>query len=111
MTLRGEVRLPDYDLGSVRLDIFDGDQKNLEGARPSVVAVVNLERPGPFEVQVPASAARVWLGAYVDEDLDGRPGPQDPSGWYVGNPVLTDGGADGIVIELVRQPPPPQHGL
>jgi hypothetical protein len=73
--------------------------------------VVNLDRPGPFEVQVPASAARVWLGAYVDEDLDGRPGPQDPSGWYSKNPVLTEGGADGIVIELVRQPPPPQHGL
>lgn len=109
--VRGEVRLDDYELGSVRIDVFDGDQKKLDGPRPSVVGVLTLERPGPFEVKVPASVTQVWLGAYIDENLDGRPGPQDPSGWYTGNPVDTEGGAEGIVIELIRQPPPPQHGL
>lgn len=107
----GEIVLRDYELGAVRIDIFDGDQRKLDGPRPSVVGVVQLERPGPFEVEVPASAERIWLGAFIDEDLDGRPSPQDPAGWYPGNPVSTAGGARGIVIELVRQPPPPQHGL
>ncbi len=111
VTIRGEVRVEDYELGSVRIDVFDGDQRKLDGPRPSVVGVLTLERPGPFELQVPASAERIWLGAYIDENLDGRPGPQDPSGWYAGNPVSTAGGASGIVIELTRQPPPPQHGL
>lgn len=115
VVLKGEIALPDYELGQVRIDIFDGDQRELEGPRPSVVGVATMERPGAFEVSVPASAARVWLGAYVDEDLDGRPSPQDPAGWYAGNPVETAGGADGavdgIVIVLERQPPPPQHGL
>ena len=111
VTLSGQVVLADYDMGTVRIDIFDGDQKNLNGPRPMVVAVLELERPGSFEVQVPASTPKVWLGAYVDENLDGRPGPQDPSGWYTGNPVDTEGGAEGIVIQLQRQPPPPQKGL
>lgn len=111
VTIRGEVKVEDYELGSVRIDVFDGDQRKLDGPRPSVVGVLTLERPGPFEIQVPASAAQIWLGAYIDENLDGRPGPQDPSGWYAGNPVSTAGGASGIVIELIRQPPPPQHGL
>lgn len=111
VTVSGEIRLEDYDLGSVRIDVFDGDQRNLEGPRPSVVAVASLDRPGAFEIQVPASASQVWLGAYVDEDLNGRPGPLDPAGWYSGNPVDTEGGADDIVIQLVRQPPPKQNGL
>ncbi len=111
VTVSGEVRLADYELGKVRIDIFDGDQKDLEGPRPSVVAVAEIERPGPFSVQVPVSAPQVWIGAYVDEDLNGRPGPLDPAGWYAGNPVETEGGADGVIIELQRQEPPPQRGL
>lgn len=111
VVITGEVRLPDYEVGKVRLDVFDGDQKNLDGPRPSVVAVVELERPGAFSIEVPASAAQIWIGAFIDEDQNGRPGPQDPSGWYLGNPVATEGGASGIIIDLVRQPPPPQKGL
>ncbi len=111
MVISGEVRLADYDMGTVRIDVFDGDQKDLDGPRPSVVAVAQLDRPGPFTINVPASKPAIWIGAYVDEDLNGRPGPQDPSGWYSGNPVDTEGGAEGLIIELERQAPPPQTGL
>ena len=110
-TITGTISLSDYELGQVHVDVFDGDQQKLEGKRPSVVATLRLDQPGPFTVQVPVSDTQVWIGAFVDEDLDGRPGPQDPSGWYRGNPVDTTGGAAEVDIVLERQPPPPQAGL
>lgn len=106
VTLSGTISVPGWESGEIRIDVFDGDQQDLTGPRPGVVGFGKLDKPGAFSVQVPASTPKVWLGAFHDADGDGRPGPQDPSGWLTGNPVHTDGTVSGLDLELVARPPP-----
>lgn len=106
--LIGRIQMVGYQSGEVRIDVFDGDHRSHAGKRPNLVRSTILSQPGAFELQVPISAGQVWLEASNDENQDGRPGPQDPSGRYTRNPLeLTEGGASGIVIELERNDPPP----
>jgi len=104
--ITGSIELPDWYQGSIRIDVFDGDQLQFGGPRPGVVTMQTLAGPGPFELEVPESVERVWLSAYNDEDMDGRPGPVDPTGYYAENPVVLDGVISGIAITLDRRDPP-----
>ena len=85
--VRGEVLLGTAVAGQIRIDLFDGDQRNVAGPRPKVIGVHEMEGPGSFEISVSQSAKRVWLGAYVDLNSNNRPDKGEPSGWYAGNPV------------------------
>ncbi len=107
--LSGKVLLPDHKGGTIKVDVFDGDQKAASGGgkRPGVVAMATLDGPGAFEVIVPKGTERVWLGAFADEDQDGKPGPLDPECWYTGNPVDMSQPQDGLELVLVRRAPPP----
>jgi len=106
VVVTGTVELPDWFQGSIRIDVFDGDQLQFGGARPGVVTMKNLEAPGPFELEVPESVGAIWLSAYNDEDMDGRPGPVDPTGYYAENPVVLADGTSGVTITLERRDPP-----
>jgi len=93
VVLSGTVDVPGWKGGTIRIDIFDGDQQaaaSTPDKRPRVVAMARLEKPGPFEMRVPTTAAKVWLGAYADENADGKPDPTDPEVWFGGNPIATD---------------------
>jgi len=106
--VEGTITVPDWKPGgSVRIDVFDGDQRDLSAPRPSVVGMARLSEPGAFSVSVPASAGRVWLGAYADLNGDDRPSPSEPSGWYGGNPIDLSGAATGIDLRLTVEAPPP----
>ena len=110
--IKGEVVFSDYSSGIVRLDVFDGDQTDF-ALRPSVVAMEQLAKPEPFELRVPMSTERVWLSAFNDANTNGRPDPQDPTGFYAKNPLDVSGGGvvEGVVILLeVREPPEHQKG-
>lgn len=113
MTLSGTIEIAGWSGGPIRIDVFDGDQVAAAGSdrRPNVVAQARLEKPGVFAVSVPVSANKVWIGAFADEDRDGKPGREDPSGWYGDNPV--DLGADrgGLALKISRPEPPPSGGL
>jgi hypothetical protein len=92
----------------VRIDVFDGDQRDLSGPRPQVVGMGKIAAAGHFSVAVPQSAAKVWIGAFVDVDGDGRPGPAEPSGWYARNPVSTaSGDVNNINLSLAVEGRPP----
>ncbi len=111
VTLSGSVAYDGYSGGMVRVDIFDGDHLTQGAKRPSVVAMVTLSKPGPFSVEVPVSAGRVWVSAFNDADRNERPGPLDPTGFYDGNPVPTSGGAQkGLTVRLVQRAPPEDGG-
>ena len=107
--LAGKVVLPDHKGGAIKVDVFDGDQKAASGGgkRPGVVAMARLDAPGSFEVVVPEGVERVWLGAFADEDKDGKPGPLDPECWYDGNPVDMSKPQDDLELVLIRRAPPP----
>lgn len=108
VTLSGTVSVSDWrEGGSIRVDVFDGDQRDLSAPRPSVIGMLRLSEPGPFSVSVPASAGEVWLGAYADLDGDDRPSPAEPSGWYPGNPIALSGKVTGISLSLAVEAPPP----
>ncbi len=112
VTLRGRVIYPDYRGGLLRVDIFDGDHLTTGGTRPKVVSMVILDGPGLFEVKVAQSHGHVWVSAFNDADLDKRPGPLDPAGTYVGNPVPTKkGDQGGLDITLVRREAPEGGGI
>lgn len=109
--VQGQVRMPDYRVGGIRLDFFDGDHRSHAGQRPSLVRSVEIQSPGVFEIQLPLATGKVWIEASNDENQDGRPGPRDPSGRYLKNPlVLNAAGTAGIVIDLERNDPPPGGG-
>ena len=58
-----------------------------------------------------AGAGKVYVEASVDEDGDGRPGPQDPQGKADRFPVTVgDEGVDGLEIRLIKREPPPGSG-
>ena len=108
VAVSGTISVEGWSGGPIRIDIFDGDQLAAAGStkRPSVVAQAKLERPGPFEVRVPVAAGRVWVGAFADENRNGRPDPRDPSGWYGSNPVSVDEDRSGVILQLSAAPPP-----
>jgi len=111
VVIRGHVRMKNYRVGGIRLDFFDGDHRSHAGQRPSLIRSVELKSPGDFEATLPLSAGKIWIEASNDENQDGRPGPRDPSGRYLKNPlVLGAAGVNGIVIELERNDPPPGGG-
>jgi hypothetical protein len=111
VSLTGTVAYDGYSGGMVRVDVFDGDHLTQGAKRPSVVAMATLSRPGPFTVQVPVSAGRVWVSAFNDADRNDRPGPLDPTGYYDGNPVPTDKGAQrGLIVRLVQRAAPEDGG-
>lgn len=106
VAIKGTVAVKDWAGGPIRIDIFDGDQRQIGGKRPSVVGMARLEKPGPYEVKVPASTPRVWVGAFADENKDGRPGPTDPAIWYPKNPVATDEPNTKVDLNLVKDDRP-----
>ena len=87
--IRGVI-LGEAGVGKVRIDMFDGDQRNVSGPRPKVVGVHELDDVGPFELSVSLSAKRIWLGAYRDGNDNKRPDKGEPFGWYPRNPIYLD---------------------
>ena len=103
VTLSGRVELlgeGDWEGKSIRIDIFDGDQQAIDGPRPKVVSTKRIKQQGDFSLVVDQQDRSLWLGAYCDVDGDGRPGPNDPSGWFSQNPISSATDRDGIVIQL-----------
>ena len=100
ITISGTVNVEGWSGKKVRIDIFDGDQRNIGGQRPSVIISKTLSKIGSFDIDLPQSDTQLWIGAYIDEDEDGRPGPQDPSGWYASNPVSASKDHSGITVNL-----------
>ena len=100
VTFKGEIVADNPDQKSIRIDIFDGDQRNIGGKRPSVVVSTTVEKGMTFEIFLPKQEQMLWIGAYIDEDGDGRPGPLDPSGWYSGNPISGFKDQRNLRIEL-----------
>lgn len=90
----------DWEGKSIRIDVFDGDQQAIGGPRPKVVSTKRMKQQGDFSLAVDQKDRSLWLGAYCDVDGDGRPGPNDPSGWFVQNPISSAKDRDGIVIQL-----------
>ena len=85
---------------TIRIDVFDGDQRTLGGPRPKVVANKRLVDTKEFSISIPQKSIPLWIGAYCDVDGDGRPGPKDPSGWYDQNPLKSDKDRKEITIPL-----------
>jgi hypothetical protein len=107
VAIQGTLTVEGWGGGPIRIDVFDGDQREIGGKRPSVVGMARLDKPGPYSVQVPAASPKVWVGAFADENKDGRPGPSDPAVWYPGNPVNTAGDRDHIDLVLKKDDRPP----
>ena len=99
VNIRGRVDGPGGG-GKIRIDLFDGDQRNVVGPRPKVVGVHEIASPGGFEVSIPASEKRVWVGAYRDVNGNNRPDKGEPAGWYSKNPVYLDSVPSSVVIVL-----------
>ena len=89
--------------GKIRIDLFDGDQRNVSGPRPKVVGVHEINESGPFEVSIPASVGKVWLGAYLDANKNNRPDKGEAVGWYSRNPVHLDDVPKAVNITLKEE--------
>ena len=103
VTLSGRVEINgdgDWEGKPIRIDVFDGDQQAIDGPRPKVVSTKRMKQQGEFSLSVDQKDQSLWLGAYCDVDGDGRPGPNDPSGWFSQNPISSMSDRDGIVIQL-----------
>ncbi len=110
-TLTGTVSMDESIKAKIYIDIFDGDQRNHAGPRPSLVTVQELQGAGAFKIEVPLSAKRVWLSAYADINGDKRPTKGEPTGWFPGNPVHLESPPDRIKLELVADKKPVGLGL
>lgn len=110
VTVSGVVEYKGWKAGKVRVDAFDGDH-TVHGNRPGVVASTRMDAPGTFTLKVPAGTGKLYLEAVIDEDGDGRPGPQDPRGTADRYPVTvkTSDVAD-VLIRLVKHEPPGGKG-
>ena len=103
VTLSGRVEIlgdGDWKGKPIRIDVFDGDQQAIDGPRPKVVSTKRIKQQGDFTLSVQQKDQSLWLGAYCDVDGDGRPGPNDPSGWFSQNPISAAKDSNEIVIQL-----------
>ena len=98
--LRGSISGGEEVGGRIRIDLFDGDQRNTSGPRPRVIGVHEVDKSGPFELSVAQSAERVWIGAYRDLNQNNRPNEGEPFGWYAKNPVYLSDPPDQVQIKL-----------
>jgi hypothetical protein len=90
ITLRGRISGGESLGGRIRIDLFDGDQRNTSGPRPRVVGVHEVNPSGTFDISVPQASGRVWIGAYRDLNQNNRPNEGEPFGWYSKNPVYLE---------------------
>jgi len=105
-TVSGVIVYDGYRAGPIRIDVFDGDQRDFS-RHPGVVAWADLAAPGPFAVLVPTETKKVWISAFNDANLNGRPDDDDPRGYHEKSPVAVDqGDIEGIVVTLVHNPQP-----
>lgn len=102
----GNVIFSAWKAGTVRVDAFDGDHTR-PGTQPKIVATLRLEKPGPFSLDVPLKAGKVYIEAAIDEDGDGKPGPQEPQGTADRYPVTVSGDVSGLSVTLTKRAPPP----
>ena len=100
ITISGTIKANNPNNKPIRIDIFDGDQRNIGGKRPSVVVSTTVESGPQFEIFLPKKEQMLWVGAYIDEDGNGRPGPLDPSGWYGENPISGESDHSRVVLTL-----------
>jgi len=100
--IRGSISSGSSD-GKIRIDLFDGDQRNVSGPRPKVVGVHEINQSGPFELSIPASVGKVWLGAYLDANKNNRPDKGEAVGWYSRNPVHLDDVPKAVNITLQEE--------
>ena len=100
ITISGTIEATNPNNKPIRIDIFDGDQRNIGGKRPSVVVSTTVEAGPEFEIALPKKSQMLWVGAYIDEDGNGRPGPLDPSGWYTENPISGESDHSRIILTL-----------
>ena len=98
--IKGKIIIENWSGKIIRIDIFDGDQRKIGGKRPSVVATRRIKDPNNFSISIPKTSKSLWIGAYVDENEDGRPGGKDPSGWYRKNPIAGDQNHQNITLSL-----------
>ena len=87
-------------MGKIRIDMFDGDQRNVSGPRPKVVGIHEMDDVGPFELSVSVSAKRIWLGAYRDLNDNKRPDKGEPFGWYGRNPIYLDDIPARVMVKI-----------
>lgn len=109
--IRGAVRMEGWSGTPIRIDVFDGDQLAAAGGKvrpPRVIAMQQLSAPGAYELTVPVALGKVWIGAYADENGNGRPDRADPSAWAEANPVYVEKDQSGVDVVLVRGAAPPQ---
>lgn len=106
--LSGRVTVEGDAEGTVRIDVFDGDQRAAaaSGTPPKVVAQARLETAGDFSVAVPQGAGSVWIGGFVDQNGNGRPDRDEPAGWVAANPLSTAADHSGLELVLRVDPPP-----
>ena len=100
ITISGTIKANNPNNKPIRIDIFDGDQRKIGGKRPSVVVSTTVESGPQFEIFLPKKQQMLWVGAYIDEDGNGRPGPLDPSGWYGENPISGESDHSRVVLTL-----------
>jgi hypothetical protein len=103
VTVHGRIDMDESITAKVRIDVFDGDHRNRTGPRPSVVQFHELAQASTFEISIPVSAKRVWIGAYADMNANNRPDRGEPRGWYSRNPVFLNDAQATIIIELVQE--------
>ena len=108
VTISGAVVFSTYKAGSIRVTVFDGDHSKPSTSPPRVLGMVEVQGPGPFAVDVPENAGKVYIEGSIDEDGDGRPGPQEPAGKADRYPLtIVTTPVDGVSVELDRIAPPP----
>jgi hypothetical protein len=83
------------------------------GGHPDVAGFTTIEGPGAFSLELANAGQPVWLDAHMDmgPDLDGRPGPGEPSGFRAEG-IATTHDTTGILLELEVHPHqgPPSDG-
>ncbi len=107
IAVRGDVQFSRWKGGNVRIDAFDGDHSKA-GSHPGILANVVVLQPGRFTLLVPQNAGKIFIEASVDEDGDGKPGPQDPQGKADRYPLTakTTDLTDVLIVLTKREPPP-----
>ena len=51
--IAGVILVQGWSGNEIRIDVLDGDQRQIGGSRPSVISSASVSKPGAYEISVP----------------------------------------------------------
>jgi hypothetical protein len=98
--LSGTLSYAGTQTGTITIDFLKQSENS---GFPDLAHTLTLEKPGPWEVEVPKGAGKFWIVSFVDTNGNG-PDPAEPAGRVADAITVEEAGISGLDITISDNP-------